>query len=252
MESWWSPHTHQESIWILSGVSGLYQDSWWTPSGFVGECNLQNWPVPEDVQDLMTFLGPTNYFWWLINNYAGIAAPLTDLTRNLKIDIPHTNWKVHKGAYQRALESTSLKDKWKSKHQKAFITLKVLLSQEPVLRSPQYDGWVFRVTSDGSGNGLAGWLSQAFKEMDKNRKTVTRWYPIGYCSKCTSASESHYEPFLLEFAALKYCIDEFEPYIFGAPIKIKTDCQALHDCLLKDKLNTHHSWWMESILSHNI
>jgi hypothetical protein len=211
-----------------------------------------NWPVPEDVQDLMAFPGLTNYFHRLINNYARIAAPLTDLTRNLQFNIPQTNWKARKGAYKRALESATLKDKWKSEHQKAFITLKVLLSQEPVLWSPQYDGQVFHVTSDGSGDGLAGWLSQAFEETDKNGKTVTQWYPISYCLKRTSASESRYEPFLLEFAALKYCIDEFEPYIFGAPIKIETDCQALRDCLLKDKLNTHHSRWMESILSHNI
>ena len=51
---------------------------------------------------------------------------------------------------------------------------------------------------------------------------------------------------------LKYSIDEFEPYIFGSPIKIETDCQALCDCLLKDKMNSHHSRWQESILSHNI
>jgi hypothetical protein len=211
-----------------------------------------NWPVPEDVKDLMAFLGLTNYFRRLINDYARIAAPLTDLTRNLQIDVPKTNWKSRKGAYKRALEAASLKDKWKPEHQKAFITLKVLLSQELVLQSPQYDGRVFCVTTDGSGEGLAGWLSQAFNEVDKNGKTITCWYPISFCSKRTSTSEARYEPFLLEFAALKYCIDEFEPYIFGSPIEIETDCQALRDCLLKDKLNTHHSRWMESILSHNI
>ena len=188
----------------------------------------------------------------LINNYARIAAPLTDLTRNLQLDIPKTNWKARKGVYKKALEASTLKDKWKSEHRKAFITLKVLLSQEPVLWSSQYNGRTFHVTSDGLGEGLAGWLSQALEEMDKNRKTVTRWYPISCCSKRTSASESRYEPFLLKFTALKYCIDEFEPYIFGSPIEIETDRQALRDCLLKDKLNTHHSRWMESILSHNI
>ena len=52
--------------------------------------------------------------------------------------------------------------------------------------------------------------------------------------------------------ALKYSIDKFELFIFGSPIEIKMDCQALRDCLLKDKLNTHHSYWMQSILSHNI
>jgi hypothetical protein len=200
----------------------------------------------------MAFLRLTNYFCHLINDYARITAPLTDLTRNIEFDTPKTNWKSWKGAYKRALQAASLKDKWTSEHQKAFITLKVLLSQEPVLRSPQYDGRVFRVTTDGSTKGLAGWLSQAFEETDKNGKTTTQWYPISYCSKRTSLSKSRYEPFLIKFAALMYCIDKFEPYIFRSPIKVKTDCQALRDCLLKDKRNSHHSRWMELILSHNI
>ena len=211
-----------------------------------------NWPEPQDVQDLMAFLGLTNYFRRLINDYARIAAPLTDLTRNLQVDIPKTGWKARKGVYKRALQSISLKDKWTPRHQEAFLALKIILSQEPLLRSPQYDGRVFRVTTDGSGDGLAGWLSQPFEETDKNGNATTRWYPVSYCSKRTSPSESRYEPFLLEFAALKYSIDEFEQYIFGSPIEIETDCQALRDCLLKDKLNTHHSRWMESILGHNI
>ena len=211
-----------------------------------------NWPEPQDVQDLMAFLGLTNYFRRLINDYARIAAPLTDLTRNLQIDIPKRGWKARKGAYKCALQSISLKDKWTSEHQRAFVTLKIILSSEPVVRSPQYDGRPFRVTTDGSGDGLAGWLSQPFKESDSSGKTITRWYPISFCSKRTSPSESRYEPFLLEFAALKFSIDEFEPFIFGAPIEVETDCQALRDCLLKDKLNTHHSRWMQSILSHNI
>jgi len=133
-----------------------------------------NWPEPEDVQDLMAFLGLSNYFRRLIVDYARIAAPLTDLTRGIQKELPKdTNWKRRKGAYKRALTSSSLKDKWKDEHQQAFITLKVLLSGEPLLRSPQYDGRVFRVTTDGSGSGLAGWLSQPFEELDKNGDTVT-------------------------------------------------------------------------------
>ena len=155
------------------------------------------------------------------------AAPLTDLTCNLQINIPKTDWKARKGAYKRALQSISLKDKWTPHHQEAFLALKIILLQEPILRSPQYDGGVFRITTDGSGEGLAGWLSQPFKETDKNGEAVMWWYPISYCSKRTSISESRYEPFLLEFAALKYSMDEFEPYVFRSPIKIEMDCQAL-------------------------
>ena len=213
--------------------------------------SVVNWPEPKDIQDLMAFLRLMNYFRHLINNYARIVAPLTDLTRDLQIDIPKAGWKACKGAYKQALQSISLKDKWTSEHQKAFVMLKIILLSEPVVCSPQYDGRRFRITTNGSGNGLAGWLSQPFEETDKNGKKVTRWYPISFCSKCTSTSEARYEPFLLEFAALKFSINKFEPYIFGSPIEIETDCQALRDCLLKDKLNTHHSRWMQLILSHN-
>ena len=53
-----------------------------------------NWPVPEDVQDLMAFLGLTNFFRRLITDYAWIAAPLTDLTRGIQKELPKDmNWK---------------------------------------------------------------------------------------------------------------------------------------------------------------
>ena len=102
--------------------------------------SVVNWPEPKDIQDLMAFLRLMNYFRRLINDYTRIAAPLTDLTRDLQIDIPKAGWKAHKGAYRRALQSISLKDKWTSEHQKAFVMLKVILSSEPVVHSPQYDG----------------------------------------------------------------------------------------------------------------
>ena len=200
-----------------------------------------NWPAPETVQQLMGFLGLTNYFRRLIPNYARIAAPLSDLTRDVKIEQPSSNWRVRKGAYKRALASSSLKEKWTDEQQKAFITLKCLMSQEPLLRPPQYDGRPFRITTDGCMNGFAGFISQAFTDTDASGKEVTRWHPISFCSKRTSKSEAKYEPFLLEFAALKYSLDEFAPYIYGSPIEIETDCQALRDCLVQEKMSVHHS-----------
>lgn len=114
------------------------------PSGIRPNLNkvaaVVNWPENQDVQDLMAFLGLMNYFRCLINDYAWITAPLMDLMRNLQIDIPKNGWKARKGAYKQALQSISLKDKWTPAHQKAFITLKVILSSEPVICSPQYDG----------------------------------------------------------------------------------------------------------------
>lgn len=200
----------------------------------------------------MGFLGLTNYFHCLIANYARIAAPLSDLTRDVKVNTPSGNWRARKGAYKRALASSSLKGKWGPDQQKAFVTLKCLLSEEPLLKTPQYDGRPFWVTTDGCMNGFAGFISQAFTSTDTNSKETSRWHPISFCSKCTSTSEAKYEPFLLEFAALKFSLDEFAPYIYGAPIEIETDCQALCDCLVQEKMSVHHSRWKESILAHNI
>ena len=213
---------------------------------------LVNWPTPETVQQLMGFLGLANYFRRLISNYARIAAPLSDLTRDIKIDQPSDSWRTRKGAYKKALATASLKDKWGAEQQKTFVLLKCLLSEEPLVKPPNYDGRPFRVTSDGSMQGFAGFLSQPFTTTNNNGKETTRWHPISYCSKRTSKSEAKYEPFLLEFAALKYCLDEFEQYIYGSPLEIETDCQALRDCLLQEKMRVHHSRWKESILAHNI
>jgi hypothetical protein len=56
----------------------------------------------------------------------------------------------------------------------------------------------------------------------------------------------------LEFAALKFCLDKFADILWGFPIKIKTDCQALHDLLLNDKLPAAHARWRDGILAHQI
>jgi hypothetical protein len=102
---------------------------------------VMDWPEPENIQELMGFLGLTNYFRHLICDYARIAAPLTDLTHNVQAEIPRgTKAAARKGAYKRALRTVKLKGKWGQEQQKAFMTLKCLLSQELIVRPPQYDG----------------------------------------------------------------------------------------------------------------
>ena len=102
-----------------------------------------NWPTPETVQQLMGFLGLANHFRRLISDYAQIAAPLTDLTRDIKIEQPSNSQRVRKGAYKKALAAASLQNKWGTEQQKAFVMLKCLHSEEPLLRAPQYDGRPF-------------------------------------------------------------------------------------------------------------
>ena len=67
---------------------------------------------------------------------------------------PKLGWKAWKGAYKQALQATSIVDRWGDKQKRAFLTLKVVVTSEPVLKAPQYDGRTFRVVTDGSKKGL--------------------------------------------------------------------------------------------------
>ena len=95
-------------------------------------------------------------------------------------------------------------------------------------------------------------LTQQFETVLPSGKTVTRLHPIAFASKRTSKSEEKYKPFLLEFAALKFALDKFSNTIWGFPVEIETDCQALRDHLMNDKLSSTHARWREGILAHQI
>ena len=95
-------------------------------------------------------------------------------------------------------------------------------------------------------------LVQGFTETRPGGKVIKKLHPIAYASKRTSESESHYKPFLLEFAALKFTLDKFDSIIWGFPVEIKTDCQALRDVLQSDNLNATHARWHDGILAHQI
>lgn len=57
---------------------------------------------------------------------------------------------------------------------------------------------------------------------------------------------------MLEFAALKFGLDKFSDTIWGFPVEIETDCQALRDVLLSDNLNAAHARWRDGIIAHRI
>ena len=42
---------------------------------------MWDWAKPQNVRDIQSFLGFTNYYRRFIKNFAGVAGPLMDLTR---------------------------------------------------------------------------------------------------------------------------------------------------------------------------
>jgi hypothetical protein len=208
---------------------------------------IVDWKRPTDLQNLAAFTGLTGYFRSLIKGYAALAQPLTDLARSL--DLPKGKGKT---AYRRAMKGHSLVGLWEEEHEKAFLGLKIALTNEPVLKGPKFDGTPFVVTTDGCKYGFAGMLSQRHTAILPNGKEVTHMHPVAFSSKRTSESEEKYKPYLLEFAALKFSLDKFSDLIWGYPVELETDCQALRDHLLNDKLNSTHARWRDGVLAHQI
>ena len=116
----------------------------------------------------------------------------------------------------------------------------------------RFDGAPFVMTSDGCQDGFSRMLAQCFEETRPGGKTFQKLHPIAFTSKRTSAAEARYKPFLLEFAALKFAMDKFDSIIWGFPVEIETDCQALWDVIMNDDLNATHSHWLNGILTHQI
>jgi len=137
-------------------------------------------------------------------------------------------------------------------HMHAFLKLKAIMMSEPVLRGPKWDGTPFIVTSDRSKDMFSAVLAQKSTTVLTSGRMVTKLHPIAFVSKRTSKTEEKYKPFLLEFAGLKFALDKFSDVIWGFPVEVETDCQALRNHLMNDKLSATHARWRDGILNHQI
>ena len=250
-------HCREESLSLLPQMTKLFMTEvvfageWVGQMGIWGDLTkltaVVNWPTPTTIQNLEAFLGLMGYFQLLIKNYSLLKKPLKDLANML--EVPKG---ASKRVYQNATQSHKLRDQWTAKHDKAFTILKLALMSVPVVKPPKYDGSLFIVTTDGCKDGFAGVLSQHFEWTDKSGNIHTRVHPVSFTSKQTSSLESQYLLYILEFAALKSSLDKFADVIMGYPVKLETDCQALHDTIVNNKLNSMHACWLDSIIAHNI
>ena len=145
-----------------------------------------------------------------------------------------------------------LNNRWTNEHLKAFLDLKAAMTSEPVLCGPKWDGTPFIITTDSCQDAFGAVLTQNFDHILPSRKVVKCLHPISFTSKRTSKTEEKYKPFLLEFTVLKFGMDKFADTTWGCPIKIETNCQALWDHLMNDKLSATHTQWQDGILARQI
>ena len=116
-----------------------------------------NWPVPQNLTDVLSFLGLCAYYCRFIPDFSLVAKPLTML---LEKDVIF---------------------EWTSFQQVAFEQLKKLLTRTPILAYPK-DGCPYILDTDASNVGLGGVLSQV---EDGEERVIT------YASKPLNAQKNY-------------------------------------------------------------
>ena len=150
---------------------------------------IDKYPMPTNLKALKRFLGMTGYVRKYIKDYAKIAQPLTDLTRDY---VPFV---------------------WTDKCTEAFQRLKQAMSEAPVLALPDF-GLPFRLYADASGYSVGATLMQDAGEGER---------PIAYASKTLSKRERGWQTTEREAFALYWATQTFSQYLKGVKFTMVTD-----------------------------
>ena len=151
---------------------------------------IAEWPVPQNIKELRSFLGLANFYRNFVPGFADISAPLTDL------------------------RSSKATFTWEAKHQSAFDTLKQSLMSPPILDYPRKHDH-FTLTTDASDVGLGAVLSTP-------RNTV-----IEFASRALTSAERNYTTTEKECLAIIWATRKFRHYLLGSSFTLETDHKPL-------------------------
>ena len=200
-----------------------------TPDGIKPDPGLvdsvQSFPRPQRLKDVQSFLGLTGYYRRFIRDYAKVAEPLLRLVR----------------LHQRSKRSSNTIE-WSDDCQQAFITLKSILTQAPILRAPDFEK-PFILELDACDYGLGAILTQEYDE---------RKFVIAYASRTQTAAERNYFPTEKEALAIFWATKYFRPYLEGATVYIRSDCRALQWLLEAKDVTGRLARWAISLSAFNI
>ncbi|GJY80586.1 reverse transcriptase domain-containing protein [Tanacetum coccineum] len=155
-------------------------------------------PHPTTVKGIRSFLGHAGFYRRFIQDFSKIARPMTHL---LEKETPFIFSKE-------CIE--------------AFETLKMKLTQAPILVAPDWD-LPFEIMCDASDFVVGAVLGQ--------RKTK-HFQPIHYASKTMTEAQAHYTTTEKELLAVVYAFEKFRPYLVLSKSIVYTDHSALKYLLL--------------------
>ncbi|KAL5250031.1 hypothetical protein ACHWQZ_G015941 [Mnemiopsis leidyi] len=154
--------------------------------------DLKQAPTPQNVDQLISFLGAVNYYRRYLPNLSTVIEPLENLRTK--------TWK------------------WGKREKDAYQKLKDMLCSDRVLML--YDpGKPLKLDTDASSVGLGAVLSQQDKD--------GRERPIEFISRRLSKAERNYSQIDREALAIIWAIKKFHIYLYGTKFKLVTDHKAL-------------------------
>ena len=159
---------------------------------------VQNYPKPENINQLRRFLGLANFQRKFVRNFSAIAKPLSSCTNGPK----------------------RKKLIWTEDMNKAYEEIKKRLVEESSLAFPDYskESNPLELFVDASGVGAGACLMQ--KQKDEYRT-------IAYSSIAFNSAEQNYSPGDRELLALRWGVKSFRQFLFGAKFVIHTDHKPL-------------------------
>ncbi|UYV84871.1 hypothetical protein LAZ67_X003796, partial [Cordylochernes scorpioides] len=159
---------------------------------------IRDFPRPSKTKEIQSFIGLCSYYRKFIKNFSRIADPLFKLTRK---DSPFI---------------------WSESQEEAFITLKSLLTNPPILSHFDPEAPT-QIHTDASNIGLGATLVQTINGQEK---------VISYISRSLSKPERNYSTTEKECLALVWSMSKLRPYLYGRRFKVMTDHHAL--CWLRN------------------
>ncbi|GBG71097.1 hypothetical protein CBR_g8396 [Chara braunii] len=175
--------------------------------------SIRDWPRPQSVTEMRSFLGMTCYYRTFVKNYSIVAAPLIDLTR---LDSP---WE------------------WTDECEAAFRHLKHALTHYEVLKLPDPDK-PFIVTTDASQYGIGAVLAQ--QEGPKLR-------PVEYMFKKIPLQKLAKPTYEKERYAVYKALTHWRHYLLGRFFILRTDHQTLRWMRTQPVLSDALKRWIEVI-----
>ena len=155
--------------------------------------SVKNFPRPQDLRSVRSFLGLASYYRRFIPCFSSIASPLYQLTKK---DAPFD---------------------WTASCEQSFEQLKQRLIEAPVLVFPNFEK-EFLLETDASGKVLGAVLAQ-----EQSDGSV---YPIAYASRTLEPSEK-YGVTEVEALAVVWAVKHFQHYLYGHCCHVYTDHEAL-------------------------